>query len=43
MDFGFGVVNSAVDALTRMARELPYASDRVAADEKASKLLALAV
>jgi hypothetical protein len=35
-------VFSVVDALTRMARELPNASDRTAADEKASKLLALA-
>ena len=34
-------VFSVVDALTRMARELPNASDRTAADEKASKLLAL--
>ena len=34
---------TVIDALTRLARELPNASDRTAADEKASKLLALAV
>ena len=36
-------VFSVVDALTRIAREQPNAGDRTAADEKASKLLALAV
>ncbi|MFO0845322.1 MAG: DUF932 domain-containing protein [Gemmataceae bacterium] len=31
-----------VDALTRIAREIPYAGDRAEADEKASRLLSLA-
>ena len=35
-------VFSVVDALTRMARELANAGDRTDADQKASKLLALA-
>jgi hypothetical protein len=30
-----------VDALTRLAREIPFAGDRAEADERASKLLAL--
>jgi hypothetical protein len=34
---------SVVDALTQLARELPNAGERTDADQKASKLLALAV
>ena len=40
---GSFTVFSLVEALTRLDRRLVYASDRVAADQKAARLLALAV